>query len=210
MRYLAHCLLYLFAVIITTTSGAYAQDNTIGGECDVHGSAKPERPEYKLNVYKNRYKFPRKSDFVTGITLNQLLTSGNEDDFPVDKAVIVTGYVYNVKMGGIETCNCKASDQSRRDTHIELTPDAEHTGPEYRLIVEVTPRIRTLLAMKGIDWATSELKDMLIGHRVKVAGWLFYDEEHKSQAFATRPYGDRNWRASCWEIHPVTYLKVLD
>lgn len=203
-----HNLIAALVLVVNCSLTSWAQE--VVSDCDVHGSARKERPEYRLNVYKNRYKFPRKSDFVTGITLRQLLESGNEEDFPIEKAVILTGYVYDVKMGGVETCNCKATDQDHRDTHIELTPDANHTGPEYRLIVEVTPRIRTLLAMKGMDWSTSELKDMLVGHRVKVAGWLFYDEEHKSQAFATRPNGDRNWRASCWEVHPVTYIKTLD
>ena len=205
---LLHNLIAALVLVVNCSLTSWAQE--VISDCDVHGSARMERPEYRLNVYKNRYKFPRKSDFITGITLRQLLESGNEDDFPIEKAVILTGYVYDVKMGGVETCNCKATDQDHRDTHIELTPDANHTGPEYRLIVEVTPRIRTLLAMKGMDWSTSELKDMLVGHRVKVAGWLFYDEEHKSQAFATRPNGDRNWRASCWEVHPVTYIKTLD
>ncbi len=66
------------------------------------------------------------------------------------------------------------------------------------------------MAIKGIDWSTETLKSTLIGHNVKIAGWLFYDEEHKSQSFATNPTGEKNWRASCWEIHPMTYIKVLD
>ncbi len=34
--------------------------------------------------------------------------------------------------------------------------------------------------------------------------------EHKSQAYANNPGNERDWRASCWEIHPITYIKVLD
>ncbi len=183
---------------------------SLGGiDCDVHGSANPRRPEYHLNEYKNRYTFPRKDDYVTGITIQQLIAGGSEDDFPVDKAVILTGYVFNVKMGGVETCNCKTKDPAYRDTHIELTPDEEHTGPEYRVIVEVTPRIRAIMAAKGVDWSTEALKETLIGHKVKVSGWLFYDAEHKGQSFATNPGNEKDWRASCWEIHPITYIKVL-
>ena len=37
-----------------------------------------------------------------------------------------------------------------------------HIGPEYRLIVEETPRIRALMAAKGIDWSTEALKSDLI------------------------------------------------
>jgi len=177
-------------------------------DCDIHGSANPHRREYTLNVYKNRYSLPKDNDFIDGVTIEKLIASSNESEYSIEKAVEISGYVFNVKMGGIETCNCK--DERYRDTHIEVTPDNEHTSPEYRIIVEVTPRIRTLMAVKGIDWSTDELKNTLIGHKVKIAGWLFYDEEHKSQSFATNPGGERNWRASCWEIHPITSIKVLD
>ena len=184
--------------------------NIDGIDCDIHGSAHPERPEYRLNEQKNRYHLPIKGDYVTGITLNDLISSGDEYQFPVDKAIILTGYVFNLKMGGVETCNCKTKDEAYRDTHIELTPDDEHTSAEYRVIVEVTPRIRAIMALKGVDWSTATLKATLPGHKIKVSGWLFYDAEHKSQAFATYPDGEHNWRASCWEIHPITYIKVIE
>lgn len=201
--------LYSALLLFASCSSTPTQNNEING-CDIHGTARANRPEYELNVYKNRYTFPKPTDFVTGITLEQLLSSGNEHDFPVEKAINVSGYVFNVKMGGVETCNCKAKDEAYRDTHIELTPDENHTGPEYRLIVEVTPRVRALMGVQGTDWSTDELKQLLPGHHVTVSGWLFYDEEHKSQAFATKPHGEHNWRASCWEVHPVTEIKVLD
>jgi len=204
--------LFVFCICSFFTSCSNAQDaiSIDGINCDIHGSAHPDRPEYRLNEYKNRYNFPVKSDYDAGVTLNDLISSGDENQFPIDKAVILTGYVFDVKMGGVETCNCKTKDERYRDTHIELTPDDQHTSPEYRVIVEVTPRIRTIRAVKGVDWSTEELKSSLIGHKVKIAGWLFYDEEHKSQSFATNPGGERNWRASCWEVHPITYIKVLD
>ncbi len=207
-----HKLLVPFFLLSICISNSYGQQTiSINGiDCDMHGSAHPERPEYKLNEYKNRYNFPRKNDYDNEIKLHQLLSSGDEDQFPIEKAIILTGYVFDVKMGGVETCNCKTKDEAYRDTHIELTPDDRHTGPENRLIVEVTPRIRAIMAAKGIDWSTETLKSTLKGHKVKVSGWLFYDAEHKSQSFATYPEGQKNWRASCWEIHPVTYIKVLD
>ncbi len=204
--------LIVFVVVVIlfgSCASAPVPGNEING-CDVHGSARPDRPEYKLNEYKNRYAFPKPEDFASGITLEQLMQSGSEHDFPVEKAVDLSGYVFSVKIGGVETCNCKTKDEAYRDTHIELTPDDQHTGPEYRLIVEVTPRVRALMGAKGTDWSTEELKKLLPGHHINVTGWLFYDEEHKSQSFATKPRGEHNWRASCWEIHPVTDIKVLD
>ena len=209
MNIITKFLLFLFLIPIVQSCGQESAPIN-GTDCDIHGSANPHRPEYRLNEYKNRYSLPKENDYKEDITLNQLLQSGNENEFPIEKAVIITGYVFNVKMGGIETCNCKAQDEEHRDTHIELTPDDQHTEPQYRMIVEVTPRMRAVMSVKGLDWTTQALKDKLIGHRVKVEGWLFYDEEHKSQSFATNPNGERNWRASCWEIHPVTGIKVVD
>jgi len=204
--------LLIILTLLCSFSFSQAQEsiNINGVDCDIHGSAHPERPEYRLNEYKNRYHLPTKSDYDNTINLHQLMTSSDEDAFPIDKAVILTGYVFNVKMGGVETCNCKTKDAAYRDTHIELTPDDQHTSPEYRVIVEVTPRIRAIMAAKGIDWSTETLKETLIGHKVKISGWLFYDAEHKSQAYANNPGNERDWRASCWEIHPITYIKVLD
>ena len=212
LQYVKKIFSFITCLLILAPQFTLGQDviSIDGIDCDIHGSAHQERPEYRLNEYKNRYNFPTKSDYVTGITLNDLISSGNDEQFPIDKAVILTGYVFNVKMGGVETCNCKTTDPAYRDTHIELTPDDQHTGPEYRVIVEVTPRIRAILAAKGIDWSTETLKETLIGHKVKISGWLFYDAEHKGQAFATNPSNEKDWRATCWEIHPITYIKVIN
>ncbi len=202
-------LCLFFSFLFYCSCGQTQQSLNTINDCGVHGSSNPNRKEYELNIYKNRYSVPVSSDIISGVTIEKLIASGDETDFPITKAIEVTGYVFNVKMGGIETCNCKTQDEKFRDTHIELTPDEEHTGPESRMIVEVTPRIRTIMAVKGIDWSTEELKGTLIGHKVKITGWLFYDSEHSGQAFATHPGGERNWRASCWEIHPVTNIEIL-
>jgi hypothetical protein len=36
-----------------------------------------------------------------------------------------------------------------------------------------------------------------------------FDFEHVHEAENTNPGGVRNWRATCWEIHPVTGFKIL-
>ena len=184
--------------------------NMDGVECGIHGSSSPDKKEYLLNVYKNRYKAPDTADIITTISLQDMAKSGSAGDFSQDKAVVLTGYVFNVKMGGVESCNCKTKDPSYRDTHIELVPDAEHTGPEYRVIVEVTPRIRAMMAARGTDWSTETLKQMLKGHKARITGWLFYDSEHEKETFATNPGGEKDWRASCWEVHPITNIEILD
>ena len=130
----------------------------------------------------------------------------------MSRAVTLSGYVFNVKTGGVETCNCKTKDHAFRDTHIELTPDENHTDAKYRVIVEVTPRLREIMAEQGLNWSTESLNGMIKGVKIQVSGWLFYDAEHEDASFsndADDTYGRQNWRATCWEIHPVTSITIL-
>ncbi len=192
-----------------------AQDDLIidGQPCGLHGSSASNTMEYDQNVYKNRYNLPTVSSIDPSITLAKLIdATAIAGKFSMDKAVRITGYVFNVKVGGTESCNCKTTDKVFKDTHIELTPDNRHTDPEYRLIVEVTPRVRQLMERQGIDWSTETLVEKLKGHLVTIEGWLFYDKSHEGQAFSTNPdnASGRNWRSSCWEIHPITRIDILD
>ncbi len=187
--------------------------NIDGQACSLHGTSKEGSKEYDLNPLKNRFNFPTKQDFDNTITLQNLISrEAIKGKFLQNKAVEITGYVFNVKKGGTETCNCKTTDPLFMDTHIELTPNSTETGADKRLIVEVTPRIRELLEGQGTDWSTETLVSKLKGHLVKIQGWLFYDEIHEPQAFSTNPdnASGRNWRASCWEIHPITSIEILD
>jgi hypothetical protein len=79
-----------------------------------------------------------------------------------------------------------------------------------RLIVEVTPRGRALADQRGDDWSTRALRDHLQGRWIRVRGWLLFDAEHESQSVNTAPGRPRDWRATAWEIHPVTSLEVVD
>jgi hypothetical protein len=183
--------------------------NIDGVNCNSHGSSCSNQKEYTLNQYKNRYRFPVKADYLQGISIFDLAGSTNYFQFPQNKAVAIRGYVLNVKAGGIESCNCKTKNPIYKDTHIILVPDAWHTAPQYRIIVEVTPRIRAIMKINGVDWSTEALEKLLTGHYINVAGWLFYDVEHQNQAFANNPKNKRDWRASCWEIHPITSIKII-
>ncbi|HTB07209.1 MAG TPA: hypothetical protein VK806_09675 [Bacteroidia bacterium] len=194
----------------------YCACNSSGGDmnmyhdCGMEGDAK--RYDVRaLNKLKNRYDFPDSAAIDHTITLESILAPGNDRDrFSPSKAVEITGYVFDVKMGGDESCNCHARAVDERDTHIELvlTPDA--TEEKQRVIVEVTPRMREIMSKKGIDWSTDNLRRTIKGHQVKVTGWLLFDEEHSKQAENTEPDNDKDWRATCWEIHPITKIEILD
>jgi hypothetical protein len=121
----------------------------------------------------------------------------------------VEGYVDTVYVGGIESANCEATNPADRDTHIEITLDAQHTREDQRVIVEVTPRWRRMVAAQGKDWSTAGLAAALIGRRVLVTGWMMFDIDHASQSLNTKTSGKHVWRATAWEVHPVTELQVL-
>lgn len=157
-------------------------------------------------MLKNRDAAPGWADFDPAITLAAILAPGNDiSRWSTSQAASITGYVIDVHPGGIETVNCHARDLAGRDTHIEiaLNPGAPETA---RMIVEVTPRWRARMASVGIDWSTATLERALTGHWVTFTGWMLYDAEHVAQSENTAPGRASDWRATAWEIHPVTWI----
>jgi hypothetical protein len=176
-------------------------------KCPLQGDARQALAK-ELNPYKNRENAPPIGKINAGATLDAVLAPGNDlDRWSRDEGAIFEGVVVGVKVGGIESVNCHAKDPAHRDTHIELAlaPGAPET---QRVIVEVTPRWRAEMAVIS-DWSTAALKKRLLGKRVRIIGWLFDDLEHKAQAENTNPGGAKNWRATIWEIHPITGITVL-
>jgi hypothetical protein len=167
-----------------------------------------------LHLLKNRYKSPETPDFNTQVTMQALLRPGSDlNRFSKKKAARLVGFVNDVKSGGRkETCNCGERKIDDCDTHLEisLSPNAE---PKERIVVEVTPRLRFLMKQEGIDWRTGTLasnsQKKIKGKWVEVKGWLLFDTMHVNEAENTHPGNPDNWRATCWEIHPVTSLRVL-
>jgi|GEM_PF-563599 len=184
-------------------------------DCGPEGSAKNgknknSRLAWLGNPEKNRFDIPDPSKVKT-IKIEELIAkNADKKKFKPGDAVEVTAYVYDVKPGGVESCNCGTKAANFKDTHIELTPDDQRTSAEYRMVVEVTPRLRMIMDDQGTDWSTANLKKEILGHTVTIQGWLFYDEIHEPQSFSTNPDGSANWRASCWEIHPITSIEVVD
>lgn len=119
----------------------------------------------------------------------------------------MAGYVLAVYEGGVETANCRARDEARRDTHIEIA-SALGAPKTRRVVVEVTPRWRAKMAACGVDWSTPALRRRLLGHRISVTGWMLFDFEHARESENTDPGNPRDWRASAWEIHPVTEIRL--
>jgi hypothetical protein len=177
--------------------------------CRMEGDAKSVSVQ-DLNRLKNRYSAPAPHDFDRSVTLAAMLAPGSDGNrWTNSKAADIIGYVHDVKVGGVESTNCHAKDPLYRDTHIELVLDPMNAGGPKRLIVEVTPRWRHMMQEKGVDWTTRGLRTALLGRWVKVQGWLFFDSEHKNESENTNPGRARNWRATAWEIHPITSIEVV-
>lgn len=183
--------------------------DTLDG-CPLDGDASSSSVR-ELNRLKNRYEAPQPQQLNSAVTLAAMLEPGDDRRrWNEHLGAQITGYVWDVKVGGVETVNCHATDPSHRDTHIELVLDPITSGEARRVIVEVTPRMRTLAEQRGEDWSTSSLRDHVQGRWVRVTGWLLFDSEHAGQSLNTAPGRSRDWRATAWEIHPVTSLEVVN
>ena len=203
---------YCFSIMqVKDTPPPTAQQNMVEEEdCPPEGMTHAANLQ-ELNRLKNRAVFPEETDFDKTLTLQKMLEPGNDRDrWSTGKAAEVTGYVADVKVGGVETCNCKAKDPDHRDTHIELVLNAMNFTNAQKVIVEVTPRMRNIMQAKGEDWSTRAMRDKFLGRWVKVKGWLLFDSEHAHQAENTNPGNERNWRATSWEIHPIVSIETVN
>jgi hypothetical protein len=188
--------------------------DTING-CGMEGSAHVGQWQWAANPLKNRYDIPEADNLDPTVTLARMAsetdttaTAGNTV-LNQDNSATIDGYIYLVKTGGTESCNCGTSTPDYMDTHIYVGP-AGATSDKQCVIVEVTPRIRQLMAQQGTVWSTPALMSMLKpGTHVHITGWLFYDAEHWPAAANNPQHGTLVWRASCWELHPVTDIEVL-
>jgi hypothetical protein len=210
-------LYFVVVAALSALAGSPAQDNnytlSTGKSCPPEGTAK--RAEVKaINKDKNRFETPTADDIDTDVTLATMLAPGEDDKrFDQTRAARVVGFVVDVKVGGNETCNCGATNPIDRDTHVELAL-APEAPPNQRVIVEVTPRLRKQKKDKEVDWSTLTLqshgKEGIKGKWVEVTGWLLFDFEHTDGAENSSPGNPSNWRATCWEIHPITDIRILD
>ncbi|HVT60819.1 MAG TPA: hypothetical protein VHR45_20780 [Thermoanaerobaculia bacterium] len=135
------------------------------------------------------------------------------------------GYLYYAHSSPGESSNCQASRQVDSDFHIGIGFDpelageladklAEHQEPtdeekdevkRTSVIVEMTPHQRALFRS---NW-TLRIVKAAIGRQVRVVGQLLIDSEHNNRrdncALGNQ---DDCWRASVWELHPVTRFQV--
>ena len=218
-RYKMTLTRWALAVLAALTIGQAPPNGNVyilvdGSRCPPQGDD-PKPAFVALDLQKNRVNPPGPGDIDHDATLAALLAPGTDiDRFDATKGATIEGIVVRVKAGSKETCNCHATNPIDQDTHIELALSGSATRVQ-RVVVEVTPRIRKQMKDAGQDWSTKAFQgqdsaDGIVGKWLRITGWLFFDDIHLRIAENTNPGGPNNVRATCWEIHPVTALEVLD
>ncbi len=164
------------------------------------------------------------------------LTRGNHSDFKDDLGKLgeghvfaVNGYLYYAQKGGTsESSNCQLSDIDDIDFHIgigfdgtlaaklvkkpgvakaKLSDDEKAALTQTSVVVEMTPHYRAQFKQ---DW-TLDLVKTNVGQQVRVVGQLLADNEHNNtKDNCSFPGANQTscWRASIWELHPVTQFQV--
>lgn len=187
--------------------------------CPACGTAKSS-DNRTLNVQKNRSSTatnPKK------ITVQDIRDPANNTKFTASKQVWVTGFVAGIDPGGKqETCNCGRKDL--RDVHINIVADpSEANDPTKYVVVEFTPRWEKKFGFDDSDYKAmrQKVEDEIKGKWVKFSGWMLYDFVHANASQSTSPnnpvcpqdgqeHTGCNWRATPWEVHPVTAYKVVN
>ena len=160
-----------------------------------------------LHRLKNRTAFPQATDFDSRVTLDALLQRGDDSNrWSTDHAARVQAYVMDVAYAGAEATNCY--NPCRRDIHIAISTGKDAPKTE-QVIVEITPNLRDWATGQGIDWSEQTLQQQLVGHWCEFEGWLYFDVGHAEEAENSTPNRPGNWRATAWEIHPVTKITVV-
>lgn len=161
----------------------------------------------RLHRLKNRTAFPQASDFDPRVTLAAILQPGDDTNrWSIDRAARVQGYVIDVAHAGSEAANCFSP--SRRDIHILIATHAGAAKSE-QVVLEVTPKLSDWATQQGMDWSEAALRSQLIGRWCEFEGWLYFDEGHAGESENISPGRPSNWRATAWEVHPITKITVI-
>lgn len=158
-----------------------------------------------LHRLKNRTALPQNSDFDPNVTLESLLQPGNDQArWSTSRAGKIEGYVVSVGEAGVELANCYV----RRDIHINIARSQDAPVTE-QVVMEVTPPMLDWARSRGWDWSAGTLERQLVGRWCRFEGWLFYDITHAGESENIAPGRSGNWRATAWEIHPITKFEII-
>jgi hypothetical protein len=160
-----------------------------------------------LHRLKNRTALPQASDFNRQISLSELLKAGDDSArWSTQQAARIQAFVLDIAYARPEATNCYLP--CRRDIHI-VVANRSGAAKNGQVVLEVTPNFRDWAQQQGWDWSESSLKAQLLGHWCEFEGWMYFDVGHAKESENTASRNPGNWRATAWEIHPVTKFTVL-
>ena len=136
-----------------------------------------------------------------------MLQPGDDTNrWSTDRAARIQGFAIDVAYARPEATNCFSP--CRRDIHI-LVATRKDAAKNEQVVVEVTPNPRNWADSQGIDWSEATLQAQLVGHWCEFEGWLYFDVGHDEESENTAPNHPGNWRATGWELHPLTKIAVV-
>jgi hypothetical protein len=189
--------LVVFALLIVLTIVLWL---ILALNCPSAGIALTTRAR-NLHRLKNRTSLPTTTDFDSTITLGALLQPGNDTNrWSTNRAARVQGEVIDVAYARPEATNCFSP--CHRDIHILLAMRKGAAKTES-VVVEVTPNFQTA------GWSEKTLQAQLVGRWCEFEGWMYFDAGHAEESENISPGKPDNWRATAWEIHPVTKIAVI-
>lgn len=171
-------------------------------QCPPWGSAPKGSREGNLNEAKNR-SIAKPAKRPTEISLSDVLGNFKMADstrFHDGGYVYTSGIVVAAQEVGPESYNCNMAKKGSGDVRVflGLSPDDDK---DECMVVEITA------AYKKKHKNYAELLNR--GARVQVTGYMLWDFEHTANAKNTARTERNVWRKTCWEIHPVTEMKML-
>jgi hypothetical protein len=192
--------IFIFSAALIATAALILKHH-----CPASGIAfSTERRE--LQRLKNRTAIPQPADFDSAVTLTTMLQPGNDRErWSQTRAARVEGYVVSIANGPIELTNCYLPFSRDIHIHIGLRPDAP---PREQLVLEITPRMQDWARRQGRDWSEATLRGEMLNHWCSFEGWLMYDSHHADESENNAPGRRDNWRATAWEIHPITNFEI--
>ena len=188
--------------------------------CSACGTARDTKHR-TLNIQKNRGIAVTNPQKITAQEIRD--PANNTGVFTANKRVWVIGFVASVDPGGLqETCNCKRTDL--RDVHINIVADPSEVGDQSKyVVVEFTPRWEHTFGFddSNYDAMRQAVINQIQSKWVKFSGWMLYDFVHANASQSTSPnnpvcpndgqqHSGCNWRATPWEVHPVTAYAVVN
>ena len=160
-----------------------------------------------LHRLKNRTGIPLDSDFDSGVNLTEVLAPGDDSSrWSTQRAARIEAYVIDISYARPEATNCYLP--CRRDIHIHVA-NRQGAPKNEQVVLEVTPNLQEWAARQGWDWSETSLRAQLLGHWCEFEGWLYFDVGHAEESENTAPHNPNNWRATAWEIHPVTKFRII-